>query len=175
MTTAVLREMRWWDIEPVLELEKDLFPEDAWSRGMFWSDLAHARGPAATRRYVVAEAGAEFGAEPGEGRRIVGYAGLAAAGEAGDVQTIAVAREHWGTGLGALLLTELLRAATAFECTEVLLECRVDNIRAQKLYERFGFEPIGFRRGYYQPGNVDALVMRLNDPSTSVQGTEING
>lgn len=55
MTTAVLREMRWWDIEPVLELEKDLFPEDAWSRGMFWSDLAHARGPDATRRYFVAE------------------------------------------------------------------------------------------------------------------------
>ncbi|MEU9184138.1 GNAT family N-acetyltransferase [Streptomyces sp. NPDC048484] len=175
--------MRWWDIEPVLELEKDLFPEDAWSRGMFWSDLAHARGPAATRRYVVAEVGgeprpgAEAGAEAGvrDGARIVGYGGLAAAGDTGDVQTIAVAREHWGTGLGALILTELLRAATAFECAEVLLECRVDNIRAQKLYERFGFEPIGFRRGYYQPGNVDALVMRLNDPSTSVQGTETNG
>jgi ribosomal-protein-alanine N-acetyltransferase len=168
VTTAALREMRWWDIEPVLELEKDLFPEDAWSRGMFWSDLAHARGADATRRYVVAE----------DAGRIVGYGGLAAAGDAGDVQTIAVAREHWGTGLGALILTELLRAATAFECVEVLLECRVDNIRAQKLYERFGFEAIGFRRGYYQPGNVDALVMRLNDPSTSVQGTqgtEING
>ncbi|MGC5565789.1 ribosomal protein S18-alanine N-acetyltransferase [Streptomyces sp. FR-108] len=164
--------MRWWDIEPVLDLEKDLFPEDAWSRGMFWSDLAHARGPEATRRYVVAEVEGE------DGGVIVGYGGLAAAGDAGDVQTIAVAREHWGTGLGALILTELLRAATAFECAEVLLECRVDNIRAQKLYERFGFEPIGFRRGYYQPGNVDALVMRLNDPSTSVQGTEgteING
>ncbi|MGW2291112.1 ribosomal protein S18-alanine N-acetyltransferase [Streptomyces phaeochromogenes] len=171
MTTAVLREMRWWDIEPVLELEKDLFPEDAWSRGMFWSDLAHARGPGATRRYVVAEiAGDATG-----GARIVGYGGLAAAGDVGDVQTIAVAREHWGTGLGAQILTELLRAATAFECAEVMLECRVDNIRAQKLYERFGFEAIGFRRGYYQPGNVDALVMRLNDPSTSVQGTEING
>lgn len=52
--TAELREMRWWDIDPVLELEKDLFPEDAWSRGMFWSELAHARGPGATRRYVVA-------------------------------------------------------------------------------------------------------------------------
>ncbi|MCX4236169.1 MULTISPECIES: ribosomal protein S18-alanine N-acetyltransferase [Streptomyces] len=164
--------MRWWDIEPVLELEKDLFPEDAWSRGMFWSDLAHARGPEATRRYVVAEV------EDEDGGVIVGYGGLAAAGDVGDVQTIAVAREHWGTGLGALILTELLRAATAFECAEVLLECRVDNIRAQKLYERFGFAPIGFRRGYYQPGNVDALVMRLNDPSTSVQGTEgteING
>ncbi|MET7909073.1 ribosomal protein S18-alanine N-acetyltransferase [Streptomyces avermitilis] len=160
--------MRWWDIDPVFELEKDLFPEDAWSRGMFWSELAHSRGAGATRRYVVAE----------EDGKIVGYGGLVASGEVGDVQTIAVDRDHWGTGLGATLLTELLRAATAFECAEVLLECRVDNVRAQKLYERFGFEPIGFRRGYYQPGNVDALVMRLQDPSTSVQGTqgtEING
>ncbi|WP_189856408.1 ribosomal protein S18-alanine N-acetyltransferase [Streptomyces poonensis] len=174
--TAALREMRWWDIDPVLELEKDLFPEDAWSRGMFWSELAHARGPGATRRYVVAEEAAEEGA--GAGTRLVGYAGLAASGDLADVQTIAVARDHWGTGLGGRLLTELLRAATAFECAEVMLECRVDNTRAQKLYERFGFEPIGFRRGYYQPGNVDALVMRLTDPATSVngvQGTEING
>ncbi|MHA5052759.1 ribosomal protein S18-alanine N-acetyltransferase [Streptomyces sp. SD15] len=154
--------MRWWDIDPVLELEKDLFPEDAWSRGMFWSELAHARGPEATRRYVVAM----------EGERLVGYAGLAAAGDLGDVQTIAVRREQWGTGLGARLLAELLRAATAFECAEVMLECRVDNVRAQKLYERFGFEPIGFRRGYYQPGNIDALVMRLHAPSAAVPGTQ---
>ncbi|MCX4857690.1 ribosomal protein S18-alanine N-acetyltransferase [Streptomyces canus] len=171
--TPVLREMRWWDIDSVLELEKDLFPEDAWSRGMFWSELAHSRGPEATRRYVVAE----------EGERLVGYAGLASAGELADVQTIAVARDHWGTGLGSVLLTELLRAATAFECAEVMLECRIDNVRAQKLYERFGFEAIGFRRGYYQPGNVDALVMRLTTASdsgsaalsTSERGTEING
>jgi [ribosomal protein S18]-alanine N-acetyltransferase len=179
--TPVLREMRWWDIDSVLELEKDLFPEDAWSRGMFWSELAHSRGPEATRRYVVAE----------EGERLVGYAGLASAGTASDsgsaagadVQTIAVARDHWGTGLGSVLLTELLRAATAFECAEVMLECRIDNVRAQKLYERFGFEAIGFRRGYYQPGNVDALVMRLTTASdsgsaavsTSERGTEING
>ncbi|RZU43971.1 ribosomal-protein-alanine N-acetyltransferase [Streptomyces sp. BK022] len=166
--TAKLREMRWWDIDRVLELEKDLFPEDAWSRGMFWSELAHARGDGATRRYLVAE----------DDGRLVGYAGLASSGDLGDVQTIAVARDQQGTGLGARLLTELLRAATAFECAEVMLECRVDNTRAQKLYERFGFAPIGFRRGYYQPGNVDALVMRLTDPSSSledVQGTEING
>ncbi|MDR3080801.1 MAG: ribosomal protein S18-alanine N-acetyltransferase [Streptomyces sp.] len=165
--------MRWWDIDPVLELEKALFPEDAWSRGMFWSELAHARGPEATRRYVLAV----------EGERVVGYAGLAVQADLGDIQTIAVARDQWGTGLGGRLLTELLQAATAFECAEVMLEVRVDNVRAQKLYERFGFEPIGFRRGYYQPGNVDALVMRLTTASdsgtaaepTSVQGTESNG
>ena len=189
-----LREMRWWDIDPVLELEKDLFPEDAWSRGMFWSELAHARGAEATRRYLVAEVaeGAEGDDEEttGSGVRVIGYAGLATTGTASDsgsaavadIQTIAVARDHWGTGLGSTLLTELLTAASEFECAEVMLECRVDNVRAQKLYERFGFAPIGFRRGYYQPGNVDALVMRLTtDPdsssaagSTSVQGTEIH-
>ncbi|MFE3582515.1 ribosomal protein S18-alanine N-acetyltransferase [Streptomyces vinaceus] len=159
--------MRWWDIEPVLELEHELFPEDAWSAGMFWSELAHARGPHATRHYVVAE---------DEAGRLVGYAGLAAAGDLADVQTIAAARDQWGTGLGARLLTDLLRAATAFECAEVLLEVRVDNTRAQKLYERFGFEPIGFRRGYYQPGNVDALVMRLTDPAqATTESTESNG
>jgi ribosomal-protein-alanine N-acetyltransferase len=146
--------MRWWDIDPVLQLEHELFPEDAWSAGMFWSELAHARGPRTTRRYVVAEA-------PDTGR-IVGYAGLAAAGDLADVQTIGVTRDHWGGGLGSELLTDLLKHATAFECAEVLLEVRVDNTRAQKLYERFGFEPIGFRRGYYQPGNIDALVMRLH-------------
>ncbi|GAA2994662.1 ribosomal-protein-alanine acetyltransferase [Streptomyces fulvorobeus] len=156
--TAVLREMRWWDIDPVLELEHELFPEDAWSPGMFWSELAHARGPGATRRYVVAE-------DPATGR-IVGYAGLAAVGDLGDVQTIGVGRDHWGGGLGSELLTDLLKHATAFECATVLLEVRVDNTRAQKLYERFGFEPIGFRRGYYQPGNIDALVMRLHVQET---------
>lgn len=159
---TVLREMRWWDIEPVLALEHDLFPDDAWSPGMFWSELAHARGPHATRRYVVAQAG----------DRIVGYAGLAAAGGLGDVQTIAVVRDHWSTGLGSRLLTDLLHHATSFECEEVLLEVRVDNTRAQKLYERFGFEPVGFRRGYYQPGNVDALVMRVDMHGIAAAGAE---
>ncbi|MCX5109980.1 ribosomal protein S18-alanine N-acetyltransferase [Streptomyces sp. NBC_00378] len=162
-TTAALREMRWWDIDPVLELEHELFPDDAWSAGMFWSELAHSRGSRATRRYVVAE-------DPVTGR-IVGYAGLAAAGDLADVQTIGVTRDHWGGGLGSVLLTDLLKHATAFECAEVLLEVRVDNTRAQKLYERFGFEPIGFRRGYYQPGNIDALVMRLH-VQEHVQETE---
>ncbi|HEX5568827.1 MAG TPA: ribosomal protein S18-alanine N-acetyltransferase [Streptomyces sp.] len=143
--------MRWWDIEPVQALERDLFPHDAWPPALFWSELAHARGPHASRRYLVAETA--------DGR-IAGYGGLAAVSGTGDIQTIAAARDHWGTGLGARLLTALLKAATDFECHEVLLEVRVDNVRAQRLYERFGFTVIGRRRGYYQPGDVDALVMR---------------
>ena len=155
----ILREMRWWDIPPVLGLEAELFPDDAWSAGMFWSELADARHPRATRWYTVAE-------DPDGG--LAGYAGLmAVAGEA-DVQTIAVAERHWGSGLGARLLARLVRQAVAAGSEGVLLEVRVDNERAQRLYRRFGFEPIGFRRNYYQPSGMDALVMRLEHPADTL-------
>lgn len=171
--TTVLRPMRWWDIDPVLALEQQTFPDDAWSPAMFWSELADTRHPGASRYYVVAE---RIPQRPrrGQDRRIVGYAGLMVVGDQGDVQTIAVARDRWGSGLGSLLLADLIRQATAFECREILLEVRIDNTRAQRLYERFGFQAIGLRRGYYQPGNVDALVMRRTEP-TPVQGTTTNG
>ncbi|MEU9042083.1 MULTISPECIES: ribosomal protein S18-alanine N-acetyltransferase [unclassified Kitasatospora] len=147
--------MRWWDIAPVVELELRLFPEDAWSTGMFWSELAEAH-PGGTRHYTVATAA--------DGA-IVGYAGLMAIAGEGDVQTIAVDDRHQGGGLGTALLTDLIRESARRGCAELLLEVRVDNPRAQRLYERHGFEPVGIRRGYYQPANVDALVMRLDHPS----------
>ncbi|MFC1400581.1 MULTISPECIES: ribosomal protein S18-alanine N-acetyltransferase [Streptacidiphilus] len=158
-----LREMRWWDIAPVLELERELFPEDAWSAGMFWSELADTRHPRATRWYTVAEDAA--GA-------VVGYAGLMAVAGSGDVQTIASATPYWGSGLGGRLLARLIDQAAAVGCEELLLEVRVDNPRAQRLYERFGFRPIGIRPKYYQPSGVDALVMRLDEPGTKHAATK---
>ncbi|NJP68626.1 ribosomal protein S18-alanine N-acetyltransferase [Streptomyces spiramenti] len=146
--------MRWWHIDPVLSLEERLFPEDAWSAGMFWSELAHARGSARTRHYVVA-------LRP-DGK-LAGYAGLAAAGQSADVQTIAAAPELHGTGLGTRLLRELLDAATAFGSQEVFLEVRTDNEPAQRLYRRHGFEPLGVRKNYYQAAGMDALVMRRDN------------
>jgi ribosomal-protein-alanine N-acetyltransferase len=146
-----LRRMRWWDIPGVILLEHAAFPEDAWSVGMFWSELAEA----ASRYYLVAE---EYAGD--EEPRLIGYAGLlAGAGEA-EVLTIAVDPSHAGRGLGAILLTELMREAARRDCDDVVLEVRVDNDRAQRLYRRFGFEALGIRKGYYQPMNIDALVMR---------------
>jgi ribosomal-protein-alanine N-acetyltransferase len=43
--------------------------------------------------------------------------------------------------------------------TQTLLEVAVDNAPAQRLYAAYDFEPVGIRRGYYQPSNTDALVM----------------
>ena len=156
-----LRRMRWWDIPGVIVLEHAAFPDDAWSVGMFWSELAES----ATRYYLVAEEypeGYPAGAEA-EGPRLVGYAGLLAGVGEAEVLTIAVEPGFEGRGLGSVLLAELMREAARRECDDVVLEVRVDNDRAQQLYRRFGFAGIGVRRGYYQPMNIDALVMRSGE------------
>lgn len=145
--TVVLRPMRWWDVEAVQRIEADLFP-DPWSVEAFWSELAHVPD---TRHFIVAE---EDGA-------VVGYGGLVTAAGQADVQTLAVARDMQGTGLGARLLDALLTEARTRRAREVLLEVRAENTAAQALYARVGFERIGIRRGYYRPGGTDALVLRL--------------
>lgn len=146
--TLLLRPMTHADLPAVVTLEQDLFGEEAWSRQMLTSELADLPG----RHYLVAE----------EGGEVTGYAGLfAPGGGQADVLTLAVARQHWGQGIGSLLLGALLAEAARRGCTEVFLEVRVDNDRAQQLYLRRGFTRIGVRRGYYQPSGTDAVVMRL--------------
>ena len=77
---------------------------------------------------------------------------------------MAVARERWGQRIGAQLLDALVAEAARRGCTDVFLEVRVDNDRAQRLYRSRGFTQIGIRRGYYQPSGTDALVMQLSLP-----------
>jgi ribosomal-protein-alanine N-acetyltransferase len=140
--------MRWWDIEPLMEIERDLFGDECWSIAMFWSELSEPD----TRYYLVAT----------EGRDIVGYGGLCAYPEESFVQTLAVAKSHQGQGLGARLLTALVDEARRRGEPMVGLEVRADNEVAQRLYGRFGFEQVGVRKGYYQPSNTDAVLMVLN-------------
>ena len=39
------------------------------------------------------------------------------------------------------------------------LEVRVSNLPAIKLYEKYGFQSLGTRKGYYQDNSEDALIM----------------
>lgn len=148
--SATLRRMRWWDVKRVLPLEADLFPYSPWNAEQFWSELA---GVPDLRWYVVAEDAAD----------LVGYAGLAAVGGDGDVQTIAVRRDRQGAGLGRLVLAALLGEAQRRRCRRVFLEVTSDNVAAIALYEKHGFERIADRPAYYDGG--DALVMRALIPA----------
>lgn len=52
---------------------------------------------------------------------------------------IGVVREHRGRGIGTALMEAALRAAREKGLTRIELTVRTDNLRARKLYERFGF------------------------------------
>lgn len=137
---VTLARLRWWHVEEVLPIERQLFAPEPWTAHHFWSEL----GQTQTRHYVVA---LDDGA-------VVGYAGLCDYPDEAFVQTLGVAPDRQGRGIGALLLDDLLSRTRK----PVLLEVRADNEPAQRLYATRGFRRTGVRRGYY-PGGVDALVL----------------
>ncbi len=152
-----LSRMRWWHVAEIVGIDEELFGGESWSEGMFWNELASGH------HYLVALDGAG---------PVVGYAGLAvnpsdaprspdAADPPGEawIQTIGVRRHVQRHGVGRALLEALLAEVARRGIRRTLLEVAVDNAPAQKLYAGYGFEPVGIRRGYYQPSNTDALVM----------------
>jgi ribosomal-protein-alanine N-acetyltransferase len=141
-----IERFRWWHIAEVLPIEEDLFGAEKWSSAMFWNELAQRNF------YIVAL----------DGDELLGYAGLAATADEAWVQNIAVRRTAQRGGVGRAMLEVLLAEAGRRGSKQTLLEVAVDNAPAQRLYATYDFEPVGIRRGYYQPSNTDALVMMRN-------------
>jgi [ribosomal protein S18]-alanine N-acetyltransferase len=142
-----LRRMRWWDVSGLMPVERACFPTETWSEETFWSELA---GWPESRYYVVAELDGA----------LCGYAGLMAVSGEATVQTVAVEVGRRRRGVGAELLAELLAEAVRREARVLWLEVRDHNEPAIALYERHGFERAGVRRGYYDQGRTDAVLMR---------------
>jgi ribosomal-protein-alanine N-acetyltransferase len=155
-----LRRAHTADLDDVMWLERVSFPTDAWSAAQMSDELSSPHG-----HYVVLET-----TDRGTAPTVVGYAGLSSlpGNPVADVQTIAVAADQRGKGLGRLLFTELLDEARRRGVHEVFLEVRADNPVAQTMYAGFGFAHIATRPRYYQPDGVDAWVMRAGLPSVSV-------
>ena len=137
------------DLDAIMALERASFPTDAWSPAMMREELSSKHG-----HYLVDE----------EAGRLLGYAGLRAPRGArdADIQTIAIAAAARGRGRGRVILEALLAEASARRVHDVFLEVRADNPVAQALYTSEGFTEVGRRPRYYQPDDVDAVVMRLD-------------
>ena len=144
-----LERLRWWHLDEVVAMEPSLFAADAWSLEVWLSEVTQ---PA--NAYCVGLDGTE----------VVGVAGLAAGpfGEA-YVQTVGVRGDRQGRGHGRSLLCALVAEADRRGAETMGLEVRDDNEPALGLYARAGFGVIGRRRGYYDHGRRDALVLQCPD------------
>ena len=140
--------MRRRHLKGVMAIERQVYPRP-WSPSLFLSEMTAGR----SRCYLVAL----------DGREVVGYAGLISYGDEAHVTTIAVEPTQHRRKIGTRLLYELIRESQRMGAHAVSLEVRVTNWGAQRMYARFGFRPVGVRKGYYQETNEDALVMWTDD------------
>ena len=152
MTAPVVSRLAHGDLEEILVIERAQF-DDPWSLQVLRDELDDA-----SRRYTKATLDGA----------VAGYLGLMVvdAESEAHVNTIASAPGAEGRGIATALLVEGLRAVVLAGVRDVTLEVASRNLRAQRLYERFGFAPVGVRRGYYPRSGDDALVMWVRDVGT---------
>lgn len=77
---------------------------------------------------------------------------------------ISVRREVWGQGIGSALMQAVIDHARQFPELEILnLEVRQDNLRAIRLYEKFGFRKVGTDPALMKIGGeyIDYDIMQL--------------
>lgn len=75
---------------------------------------------------------------------------------------VGVDKKYWGTGVGSKLMTELLKWAKLAQLKKLSLEVVEENIRAIKLYEKYGFKIEGNKIADHFIGNdtyLNTLVM----------------
>ena len=138
-----IREMQVKDTEEVATLEKGIFSQP-WSQKGFL-DAINLENTV----FLVAE----------RESHVVGYVGMYLSMDEGEITNVAVCAEERGQGIGGLLLDELLRIGEQKGITKIVLEVRVSNDSAIRLYERKGFQNVGVRKGLYEFPEEDGFIM----------------
>jgi ribosomal-protein-alanine N-acetyltransferase len=146
-----IKPMTLGDLERVHAIEQASFfptwPDDAYRNELTTNKLA---------TYVVAKLEDV----------VVGFAGIWLMVDEAHVTTFAVDPVWRRRGVGEHLLLALLDVAVARRAREATLEVRLSNTAARRLYEKYGFRPVGVRPRYYTDNGEDALIM-TTDPLES--------
>ena len=137
------------DISELLAIEQIQFPEP-WTRGMLLDEVTNIE----TRRYTVVV----------EDGKILGYLGVMFVMDELHINTIGVLPDFEGKGIAAALMDDAWRDAKERNIERATLEVAVSNKRAQDLYYRYGFKPVGIRKNYYDKIGEDALVLWADLP-----------
>ena len=102
------------------------------------------------------------------GGSIAAYGGMWLMVDEAHITTFAVHPAWRRQRIGERLLLAFLDIAVDRSAHEATLEVRLSNLPARKLYEKYGFRPVGLRPRYYSDDGEDALIMTtvpLDDPA----------
>ena len=140
----VIEPMALADLPAVHEIERRSFstpwPSHAYRTELETNRLAHYR--------VVRVDG-----------RVVAYAGIWLMVDEAHITTFAVDPPWRRRRIGEALLLAMMDLAMERGAREATLEVRLTNLAARRLYEKYGFRPVGIRPRYYSDNNEDALIM----------------
>jgi len=167
MSSPVIRRFRPSDFSQVVSIEREVFSEhdpvlyvdfyESNPEGFFVADInGRVAGYAVcfiTKSGMPAPQTLEEEVELSRARSH-GHSGQVK----GKLFTLAVAPSWQGRGIGSRLLGEVIRFFHLRGVFRICLEVRASNLRAQRLYSRFGFTIVGVKPGYY-PDGENALLM----------------
>ncbi len=151
------------DIDQVMEIERIVFPAPWSARAYRYEITENDHSTMLVVRKARTPAGplAHLGSLLGLGAvgPLLGYAGFWLLVDEAHICTIAVRPQWQGQGLGELLLVSLLEQGMRLGAGRATLEVRVSNSSARALYEKYGFQIISRRKGYYTDNKEDAYIM----------------
>lgn len=146
------------DLAAVHEIERASFttpwPPHAYRQELETNRLAH---------YLIARLGGS----------IVAYAGIWIMVDEAHVTTFAVHPGWRRRHIGERLLVALLDLAVDRRAREATLEVRLSNLAARRLYEKYGFRPVGIRPRYYSDDGEDALIMTTEELTSATMRDRI--
>lgn len=153
--SMTIREMSTDDLDAVSALEAAVFTMP-WSKNGFSETLCREDAHFFTAY---------------EDERLLGYAGVYCTADEGEITNVAVAPEARRQGVARALLQHLLTRLLSDGITRAVLEVRVSNTPAIRLYEAQGFQIAGRRKGFYEKPAEDAYVM-VSEPVVSYGMTQ---
>ena len=132
-------------VSHVAELETLCFGSAAWSEKSITSELSNELA-----LWLVAE----------EEDCVLGYVGSQTVFPETDMMNIAVHPDYRRRGIAEQLVVRLVEELKARGNHSLMLEVRVSNEPARKLYEKLGFQQVGLRKNYYRNPKEDACILR---------------
>lgn len=138
-----IRDMVWDDVEEIIDIERESF-STPWSATSFYSEIYNRNS---VNKVAVVDG------------KVCGYICVRCFEEECHLLNLAVHPAFRRRGIATLLLEGIVSQLKKRGCRFIFLEVRVSNLAARKMYEKFGFIPIGVRRRYYVNPEEDAIVM----------------